>query len=170
MAALPKNKRHVTDIRPISIVPVIQRVWSGAREQMLRKWLHTLQPDSQSAYRQGFCAEQEVARLGCYYERAEAAGEPVMSVGLDLKKAFDSVHHSTLRRIMLTLGMPSAVWDIIACATIGHSRSWRLSGRWLDDEFVASAGVAQGCSLSVSSFVAYLLPLLHQLQERFHSF
>ena len=169
IAAIPKTRREAGDIRPIAILPVLHRLWSSVRGQAMRQWLNSLrlQPHSQCAYREGRCAEGEVAMLGALYERSAANGTSIASVRLDFSKAFDTVRHEALGRILQRLGLTPQAWELLSKATLRHTKRWRLAGQWLGAPFQATTGIAQGCSLSVCTFGAYLLPLMRRLEVDF---
>ena len=165
LAAIPKKKRTLEDIRPIAILPTIYRLWSGVRGRQLRDWLDHLQPFCQSAYRKGRGTEAEIGRLGMFYERAYLANEAVCAVSLDFSKAFDSVNHSILGAVLRALGMKERDWQLLTRSALALDKRWRLNGQWLGEAFRSGTGVAQGCSLSVGAFTAYLLPLMKKLEE-----
>ena len=132
----------------------------------LRAWLDGLQPQCQSAYRGGRGTEDEIGKLGLFYEKAYLEEKAVASVSLDFSKAFDSVNHDILGAVLSALGMGAQDWRLMQRTALALSKRWRLSGQWLGGSFSSGTGVAQGCSISVGAFNAYLLPLMKRLEER----
>lgn len=85
-------------------------------------------------------------------------------VSLDLQKAFDSVNHRFLWKILLKYGFPE---KLVTCLTNLYSTATSsvLYNGFLTKEFQIKSSVRQGCPLSMVLFVIYIEPLIRKLQS-----
>ena len=166
LCAVPKagKRRSAKEVRPISLYSVFYRVWSSARSKQHNQWLQSVLAHPQSAFRQGRGAEQEASLLGQWMEKRSYS--TWCGVTFDMAKAFDHVNHSLLKQVALRSGMSLQAWEVLASATLGQCKAWRLQTGQVGDWFVPARGVGQGCALSVAAFNLMLAPLIHALQTR----
>jgi hypothetical protein len=87
------------------------------------------------------------------------------SLGLvDLTKAYDSVHCTTLVAILRHYGVTHSLANIVADLYTGTTCRVRASGG-LSDEFEVKSGVQQGCVLSPMLFNCYMITF-HEKTQR----
>eukprot|EP00973_Karenia_brevis_P084880 11778566-Karenia_brevis.AAC.1 len=93
------------DLRPISVMSVVYRLWAIRRLQDLRQWQETWASKGQHGYRPGHCPEDVFWRVSLRVERALLDGSPLYGISFDFKKCFDMVPHDVMFRLVEELGM-----------------------------------------------------------------
>ena len=96
---LPKN------YRPIAIVPVLSKLFSGVLLARIRDTLNALQPEEHAGFRADYSCSDIVHFLRLIAEKAQEWGVPVWVASLDLEKAFDKVSHASVLRCLHEAGV-----------------------------------------------------------------
>ena len=160
---IPKKTRSAADNRPIAVFSAVYRAWAAARGKQLSAWLHQVMPQSQCGFRAGRGVEAEALKLCSKLEMQREEKTLILSV--DFSKAYDGVQHHKLLHIADRLGLGANSQKLMQKATLSQFRQWRLCSQFLGRDYRVKQGLAQGCSLSVSSFNIYALPMIKQLEE-----
>ena len=160
---IPKATRTAADNRSIAVFSAVYRAWAAARGKQLRAWLDTVMPKGQCGFRAGRGVESEAMKLCSKLEVQQAEKTLILSV--DFSKAYDGVQHDRLLQIAGRLGLSAASQHLLRRATLSQFRQWRLCSQYLGEAYEVKQGLAQGCSLSVSSFNIYALPMIKALEE-----
>eukprot|EP01061_Rhynchopus_euleeides_P032944 TRINITY_DN5492_c0_g1_i3.p1 TRINITY_DN5492_c0_g1~~TRINITY_DN5492_c0_g1_i3.p1 ORF type:complete len:953 (-),score=132.75 TRINITY_DN5492_c0_g1_i3:831-3539(-) len=134
--------------RPISITPVLYRVWAAIRVRPALKWLERIAPDGIHGCRPGHGAEDVYWHLAALIEQATQTGRPLYGVALDFKKCFDTVPIDITFRLAGELGFNPAVLGTLRAAYAGMQRHFRVSGT-IGEGFLPTNGIMQGCPISV---------------------
>jgi hypothetical protein len=104
-ASLPKN------YRPIAIISVLSKLFSGVLLARIGSSLDSLQGVEQGGFRPDYSCSDIIMFMRMMAEKADEWGEEVWAASLDLEKAFDKVYHSSVLDSLEDAGVES---DIIS--------------------------------------------------------
>ena len=136
IAMVPKTDGDATPLgqRPLSVLPVVYRIWASARMGQLDGWFKSWVPDS-------------------------VADSHVHLFVADVFKSFDTVDRGILDRVLSSLGLPG--WFRHAYFEYhGHVRLRFRLASGLGEPWTRDRGIPQGCPLSMNvhcSFVSALV-------------
>ncbi|KAJ9442265.1 Ribonuclease HI [Diplonema papillatum] len=134
--------------RPISITPVLYRLWAAIRAKEALEWMDKVVPSGLHGCRKKHGTDDLVWHLAALIEEAHVTGEPLYGLALDFKKCFDSVPIDIAFRLAEELGFHPTVLQTLRAAYSGMQRHFRI-GTELGEGFVPTNGIMQGCPLSV---------------------
>ena len=158
---IPKTDGDATFLgqRPLSVLPVVYRIWASARMGQLGDWFKSWVPDSV------FSAGGGRGSVEAWYTSALDFGE-VLSGAVDshvhlfvadVVKSFDTVDRGILDRVLSGLGLPGwfrhAYFEYHAHVRLRFKLASGLGEPWTRD-----GGIPQGCPLSMMFIVALYLP------------
>ena len=94
------NNLLVKDYRPISILPVVSKIYESIVHKQLFTYLesHSLLHQCQSGFRPGHCTQDVLLKTTDDWRLALDRSELVGTVLIDFSKAFDSIDHTLLCR------------------------------------------------------------------------
>jgi hypothetical protein len=157
-----KGLDNVTNYRPISILPIVAKVFERCVEKYFERFF-VFHPNQFGFVANGGCNKALFAfnRTVDYFN---SNGSNVYICCLDACKAFDRVNHFALLSCMLRRGVPRVLVNIFM--------SWfgNLSGqvRWgshLSQPFAICSGLPQGSLLSPKFYNFVMDSILHSLQN-----
>lgn len=155
---LPKlrNPQQVSDLRPISILPVLSKIFEKILEKQIRVHLNNFNilPQFQSGFRPHHSCTTAMVNVVDDVLRASDAGKVTCLVLLDYSKAFDTLNHKLLHAILHYIGFGNNASALIYNYLIGRRQMVVLSGstsQLLDID----AGVPQGSVLGPLLFTIY---------------
>jgi len=139
---LPKN------YRPISIVPIMAKLFSIVLLNRVRAQLNNLQPYEQAGFRPGYSCNEEVHFLRLLAEKADEWSETLWIASLDLEKAFDKVLRSSVFMALEDAGVE--VYILYAIWRIYEQQRAKVSvdRHTVSELFDVVCGVRQGDPLS----------------------
>ena len=129
-------------------------------------------PDVQIGFRKGRGTRDQIANICWIIEKAREFQENIYFCFIDYAKAFDSVDHNKLRKILKEMGIPDHVTCLLRNLYAGQEAKVR-TGHGTTDWFQIGKGVCQGCILSPCLFnicrVSCKMPdwMNHKLESRF---
>ena len=131
--------------RPITLLPVIYRLWARIRLRAIEAWRASWDPALVDAPRgpdgQAWALAWDIA---C----AEPSAQAVGGVAVDLTKCYDSVSHPFLRRMLAAAGWPQGISGPLLNA---YAAPRRLRVGDVVGTFVRPvAGIPAGCPLAVA--------------------
>ena len=110
IAMIPKTDGDATPLgqRPLSVLPVIYRVWASTRMGQLRDWFTSWVPDSvfSAGGGRGSVEAWYTSSVDIDEVLAGAADSHVHLFVADVVKSFDTVDRSILDRVLSSLGLP----------------------------------------------------------------
>ena len=166
IAMIPKVDGDVTPLgqRPLSVLPVVYRIWASARMSLLEGWFRSWVPDSV------FSAGGGRGSVEAWYTSARDIEEVLSSASdshlhlfvADVIKSFDTVDRKILDRLLSSLGLPGwfrhAYFEFHSHVRLRFKLAAGLGQPWTRD-----GGIPQGCPLSMMFIVALYLPWCHYL-------
>lgn len=155
---IPKKQNIVElkDLRPISILPTLSKVFEHILERQIKTYVEEccLLPDIQSGFRAGYSCTS--ALLGVTSDILEATdrGEITVLVLLDYSKAFDTVNHKLLLEILKKNGFSQNATSLLESYLCDRFQFVRI-GEQCSRPLPVSDGVPQGSILSPILFSLY---------------
>ncbi len=151
--------------RGIALLDVVGKAVARIIQTRLQTIAEEVLPDSQCGFRrQRSCSDMifSVRQLG---EKAIEHHSKAFFVFVDLKKAYDSVPRDGLWPVLLRLGVPSKLVNIIRAFHTDMSASLRLNGG-LSESIGVQNGLRQGCTMAPVLFNLYMCAVIECWVER----
>ena len=141
-----------TDLRPITVLSVLYRVWARIRACQLNVlWQELFAHKGMWGGRTSRGAEPLLLDVALDLEVTSAAH--VAGLSFDLSKAFDRVPRELLGKILAKMSMPGCVFRPYMHMLRNATRRYKL-GASLDASQPLSGGILQGCPLAMLSMNA----------------
>ena len=151
-----------SNYRPISIIPVLAKLYSTILYNRMKEVMDSRLADEQFGFRKGRGCSDAVHILRTVIEKSAEWGEELWVSTLDVEKAFDRVHHSSLFESLLASGMDISIVAALSRLYTDLKASVEL---WPGEEsrfFHVQRGVRQGDPLSP---LLFNLVIHHVLEE-----
>ena len=149
-----------SNYRPISLLPVLSKVFEKViNKQMTEKLdeLHLID-DNQYGFRSSHSTEDAVTKFIDEIEKAKTINKHVISIHIDVSKAFDSCNHDIIKLKLKKAGLNPSSLNLMATYLAD-----RVQELWLGDvcggKFVINIGVGQGTVLGPLLFKIYILDM-----------
>ena len=169
IAMIPKTDGDATPLgqRPLSVLPVVYRIWASTRMVQLESWFKSWVPDSV------FSAGGGRGSVEAWYTSAfdieevlsGAVDSHVHLFVADVIKSFDTVDRGVLDSVLSSLGLPGwfrhAYFEYHAHVRLRFKLAAGLGEPWTRD-----GGIPQGCPLSMMFIVALYLPWCRYLSAQ----
>ena len=136
--------------RPLSVLPVVYRIWASARMQQLEGWFQSWVFSSVYSAGNGRSSVEAWYATSLDIEEvpAGAVDTHVHIFVADVIKSFDTVDRGILDRVLSSLGLPAwfrhAYFEYHSTVRLRFKLSAGLGQPWTRD-----GGIPQGCPLSV---------------------
>nr|CAI5838539.1 unnamed protein product [Callosobruchus analis] len=163
VVSMPKlrNATNLNQLRPISLLPVISKVFEKMMANRIKNYLieRKIQPNIQSGFRQGNSTTTAMLKIVVSILEAQDSDELTALVLLDYSKAFDLVEHKLLIAKFSTRCrnlIQSCLKDRYQYVVINNMQS---------DILKMNKGVPQGSVLGLLLFVLYTIDLCHNIQD-----
>lgn len=146
---IPKGEgAEPLDQRPLSVMPVVYRIWAAIYVRKLlpwqEKWIHR----SQHGCRAKHSTSDAILRTALGLEQAMLDGEDLCGAALDFSKAFDNIPIAIALRLLRELGLPDEILGPLTAMYANLERRFKIRGS-VGEAFRATNGIMQGCPLSV---------------------
>ena len=166
---IPKVDGDATPLgqRPLSVLPVVYRIWASARMVQLEPWFRSWVPScvfsaggGRSSVQAWFTTALDIeVVLSCIVE-----GDIHIFVA-DVIESFDTVDRGILDRVLSSLGLPGwfrhAYFEFHSFVRLRFKLSAGMGQPWTRD-----GGIPQGCPLSMMFIVALYLPWCRYLASQ----
>ena len=161
-----RNPSRISDLRPISILPVMSKIFEKIVASRLREHLrrHDILPESQSGFRPGYSCTSALLHVTDDILRAADDGKITALVLLDFSKAFDTLHHGTLLSILHFIGLSDHAVKLIKDYLEARDQVVVLNGVKSNSNVVVS-GVPQGSILGPLMYLIYTIDLCRTLRH-----
>ena len=153
LTLLPKEGKNLEELknwRPITLSNCDLKLITKTLSKRMIKSLHNVIKDHQSAYMENRTISDNLRIINLSLREAELTRQPIYIIALDAKKAFDSVRHSFIYKILRRLGLHgfSETFKMLY-----HEQNIRISlnGK-LTEQYFPTRGVKQGDALSCIIF------------------
>ena len=120
----------------------------------LQQYVNRELPDVQAGFRKGRGARDQIANICWIIEKAREFQKDIYFCFIDYAKAFDSVNHNKLWKILTERGIPNYLNCLLRNLHAGQETTV-ITGHGTTDWFQIRKGVHQGCMLSPSLFNFY---------------
>ena len=169
IAMIPKTDGDATPLgqRPLTVLPVVYRIWAATRMSQLDDWFKSWVLDSvfSSGGGRGSVEAWYISALDIEEVLSGATDSHVHLFVADVVKSFDTVDHSILDRVLSSLGLPGwfrhAYFEYHAHVRLRFKLASGLGQSWTRD-----GGIPQGCPLSMMFIVALYLPWCRYLSAQ----
>ena len=167
---LPKKSKDLSRIgnwRPISLSPCDLKIITKAYANRLKVILPNILSEAQAAYMPGrdINFNNRLLRYARSYSVSQMKDYCVVS--LDAQKAFDSVSHEYIVKVLEIYDFPAEFIKVFRTLYSSLTSVVQVNG-FLSKEFSITTGVKQGDALSCGLFVLAIDPLLRNLQVNPH--
>ena len=120
----------------------------------LQQYMNCELPDVQSGFRKGRGTRDQIANICWIIEKARVPEKNIYFCFIDDAKAFDSVDHNKLWKILKEMGIPDHLTCLLRNLYAGQEATVR-TGHGATDWFQIGKGVCEGCILSPCLFNLY---------------
>ncbi len=154
------DKLNPNNYRPISLLPVLSKIVEKVLNKQITKKLDELHiiDDNQYGFRAEHSTEDAVVKFVDHIERLLPIKKYVVSIHIDVSKAFDSCNHDIMKKKLKRIGMCNAALDLMM-SYMGN----RVQEIWIESEcggrFIINIGVGQGTVLGPTLFKIYIMDM-----------
>ena len=169
VAMIPKTDGDATPLgqRPLSVLPVVYRIWASARMVQVEGWFNSWVFDSVFSAGSGTGSVEAWCTTALDIEEvlAGAADSHVHLFVADVIKSFDTVDRGILDCVSSSLGLPAwfrhAYFEYHAHVRLRFKLASGLGEPWTRD-----GCIPQGCPLSMIFIVALYVPWCRHLSDQ----
>nr|CAH7715602.1 unnamed protein product [Callosobruchus chinensis] len=155
---IPKNSNpcEYKDLRPISILPTLSKVFEKILESQIRKYLdsHNILPQHQSGFRKGYSCATALLKITDDIMEATDRNELTALALLDYSKAFDTLSHELLLAILGYIGFSKESVQLVRSYLTNRKQFVKINDILSDSKTVTS-GVPQGSILGPLLYIVY---------------
>ena len=149
------NTSDIKNYRPISLLPIIYKVFSCILLQWILQTLDFHQPREQIGFRAGFSTIDHLHVIKQLQEKAHDYNIPLCFAFVDYEKVFDSIEFEPIFHALKNHGVDKAYLDIIK--HLYHEAISVICLYTDNKKFRLQRGVRQGNNISPRLFISCLL-------------
>ena len=154
-----KNPTVAKDFRPVSILPVLSKVFEKVILMQILQHIETsVYNQTQSGFRKGHSTSTILLKLRDAIKQAMNKSEITLAVMIDYSKAFDTIDHSIMVRKLRNLGFGSSVIKVIVSYLSNRKQFVQIDDKKSKTENIFF-GVPQGSILGPILFNVYVSEL-----------
>ena len=151
--AIPKNATTTTQWYSSHALHA-SKVMLKILQARLQQYVNHELPDAQAGFRKSRGTRNQIANICWFIEKAREFQENIYLCFIDYAKAFDSVDHNKLWKILKEMGIPDHLTCLLRNLYAGQEATVR-TGHGTTDWFQIGKGVRQDCILSPCLFNLY---------------
>ena len=154
------DKTNLNNYRPISLLPVLSKVLEKVINAQITKKLdeRNLIDDNQYGFRSNHSTEDAVIKFIDYLEKSKLQHKVVVSIHIDVSKAFDSCNHEIMKEKLKRIGLSGTSLELMS----SYMKD-RIQELWMEGvtggKFVINIGVGQGTVLGPTLFKIYIMDM-----------
>jgi hypothetical protein len=158
------NPKQPGNYRPITLLPILYKLFSRILCGRIRKTLEDAQPVDQAGFRAGYSCDDHLFTVMLLVERMGEFQLPLWMCAVDFQKAFDTVEHGALWQALREQGVDPCYVRILK--TLYKDQSGRVCGKVKSKPFKICRGTKQGDPLSPMLFNAVLESVIKPIHEK----
>ena len=153
---IPKkdNAKEGSDYHTIALISHASKVMLKILQARLQQYMNWELPDVQAGFRKARGTRDQNANNHWIIEKARKFQKNIYFCFIDYTKAFDSVDHNKLWKILQEMGIPDHLTCLLRNLNAGQEATVRTR-HGTTDWFQIGKGVHQGCILSPCLFNLY---------------
>ena len=136
------------------IIKIADNYGTGVLQARLQQYVNCELPDVQAGFRQGRGTRDQIANIRWIIKKAREFQKKHLFLFIDYAKAFDSVDHHKLWKILKEMGILDHLTCLLRNLYAGQEATVR-TGHGTTDWFQIGKGVRLGCILSPCLFNLY---------------
>ena len=148
------------NLRPITVTPVIYRLWAALRVKDCMPWQEEWVHRGQHGARSKQSTTDALVRISIELEDAVLHDRDMKGIAVDLSKAFDNVPVRITFEVLRRLGADARLLRALEGMYNQVQRRFKI-GRFVGEAFRSTNGILQGCPISVMLLNA-LMMILHR--------
>ena len=149
--------RIIEDYRPISILPVVAKVFESLIHMQVSRYLdkHDILHEAQSGFRPNHCTQDVLLKTVEDWRDCQEKNEIVGSSFIDLSKAFDSVNHNLLLQKLALYGFRGETLELFR-NYLSDRRQCVVHGDAISEWANIHVAVPQGSNLGQLHFSIFM--------------
>ena len=171
VVSIYKNKGPRNDCnsyRGISLLSVVGKVLGRILVNRISDYVTNILPEAQCGFRKERSTTDMIFSLRQIQEKCVEQRKELITIFIDLTKAYDSVNREALWLVLQKFGFPAKIIRLIQSLHVGMNARVAMFGE-ISEEFSVTNGLRQGCVLAPSLFNIYftavLIEALHGLSS-----
>ena len=168
IAMIPKADGDSTPLgqRPLSVLPVVYRLWASLRLGHLREWVEGWLPESVYSLGNGLSSVEAWFSTALDIEDvlSGTGGDQLHVMVADVIKSFDTVDRSILDCTLGRLGLPDWFRKVYFSFHSQVRLRFKVAAG-LGEPWCRDGGIPQGCPLSMVFIVALYVPWCRRLES-----
>ena len=145
-----------SNYRTISLVSHASKILLRVILERIQRKTENELSDEQAGFRPGRGTRDQITNLRIMMSKAREFGQLLYMCFIDFKKAFDSVPHEKLWIVMLEMGYPAHIVDLLAKLYKKQKAAVKIANT-ISEWFRIRRGVRQGCVISPYLFNILLI-------------
>ena len=149
---------NADNYRGISLLSCVSKVFTGVLNARLMKWadFNSVITDAQAGFRHGHSTVDHIFALYAIIEKQFAKNSKLYVAFVDFYKAFDTISHSVLWRVLSETGIRGKMLNVLKGMYASIKSCVRCTGGQLTEYFECLQGLKQGCLCSPILFSYFI--------------